>query len=200
METVELGDVRLHVVTTWPGLPGEADRVAREVSRLDPALVLADLDTESALRLQKASGDARSRFEPSFLDALFEQEVARRFSQAAGPHAEHPFLGAARVARNRKATFLPLRPAGKDPGFFARRRARKAALAIPEGKVEAFAPAFCAAMAEARAWDPAQEIDACEPRVRRALEEGRGPLVVLVQAHRAPALVERLRATRRIRA
>lgn len=200
METVELGDVRLHVVTTWPGLPGEADRVAREVSRLDPALVLADLDTESALRLQQASGDAKGRFEPSFLDALFEEEVARRFSQAAGPRAEHPFVGAARVARNRKATFLPLRPKGDEPGFFARRRARKAALAIPQGAVEAFAPAFSAAMASARAWDPAREVASCEPRVRRALEEGRGPLVVLVQAHRAPALVEQLRATRRIRA
>jgi hypothetical protein len=196
METVELGDVRLHVVTTWPGLSGEADRVAREVSRLDPALVLADLDTESALRLQVASGDAKVRFEPAFLDALFEQEVARRFTEA-GPHGEHPFLGAARVARNRKATFLPLRPKGDAPGFFARRRARKAALAIPDCKVEAFAPAFSAAMASAGAWDPAKEVASCQPRVRRALEEGRGPLVVLVQAHRAPALVEQLRATRR---
>lgn len=198
METVELGDVRLHVVTTWPGLSGEADRVAREVSRLDPALLLADLDTEGALRLQAAAG-AKGAFEPAFLDALFEAEVARRYSSG-GPPGEHPFLGAARVARNRRSSFLPLRPKADEPGFFTRRRARKAALAIPACTVEDFGPAFAEAMVRVDAWDPAAEVASSEARVRRALEEGRGPLVALVQAHRAPRYLDQLRATRRIRA
>lgn len=199
METVELGDVRLHVLTTWPGLSGESDRVAREVARLDPALVLADLDTDAALRLQHAAGQAKGAFEPAFLDALFQGEVARRFADAAPP-GEHPFLGAARIVRNRKASFLPLRPSAAEPGFFARRRARKAALAIPSCTVERFGPAFAEAMAGADAWDPAADVASSEARVRRALEEGRGPLVALVQAHRAPAYVDQLRSTRRIRA
>lgn len=199
METVELGGVRVHVVTTWPGLSGEADRVAREVSRLDPALVLADLGTEDALRLQQAAALPRPVFEASFVDALFEEEVARRYAEK-GPHGEHPFLGAARVARNRKATFLPLRPQAEAPGWFARRRARKAALAIAPCTVEEFGGRFARAMHEAGVWDSAQDVASAEPRVRRALEEGRGPLVALVQAHRAPALVEQLRSTRRVRA
>lgn len=199
METVELGDVRLHVVTTWPGLAGESDRVAREVSRLDPALVLADLDTEDALRLQQASGQRQPRFEPSFLDALFQAEVARRFSDGDVP-SEHPFLGAARVVRNRKATFLPLRPRAEGLGFFARRRARKAAAAIPPTKVEDFGAAFASALTREGLWDAAGDVAASEPRVRRALDEGRGPLAVLVQAHRAPALLAQLRSVRRPRA
>lgn len=198
METVELGDVRLHVVTTWPGLSGEADRIAREVSRLDPALLLADLDTEDALRLQQAAGERQPRFEPGFLDALFQEEVARRYANGDIPH-EHPLLGAARVARNRKATFLPMRPKGTQPGFFARRRARKAAQAIPDVRIEAFGPAFAAAMTKAVAWDPAADVAAGEPRVRRALEDGRGPLVALVQAHRAGALLDQLHNVRRTR-
>jgi hypothetical protein len=199
METVELGDVRVHVVTTWPGLPGESDRVARELGRLDPAVLLADLDTEDALRLQKGAGEPRPRFEPSFVDALFQEEVARRFSDGKTP-AEHPFLGAARVARNRKAGFLPLRPQGKAPGFFARRRARRAALEVQAGSVEAFAPAFAEAMKREAVWDAAEDATSAQPRLRRALEEGRGPLVALVQAHRAPQMVEALRASRRMRA
>lgn len=199
METVELGDVRVHVVTTWPGLAGESDRVAREVGRLDPALLLADLDTEDALRLQKGASDARPRFEPSFVDALFQSEVARRFSDGKTP-TEHPFLGAARVARNRKASFVPLRPQGKAPGFFARRRARRAASELQAGAIEAFGAAFAQAMAREGVWDPAADAEAAAPRLRRALEEGRAPLVALVQAHRAPQLVEALRGSRRPRA
>lgn len=197
METVELGDVRLHVLTTWPGAPGESDRVAREVARLDPAVLLADLDTEDALRLQKAHGDGAKPYEPGFVDDLFQREIARRYAKGDSP-SEHPFVGAARVARTRKATFLPLRPTPhKKIGFFARRRARKAAEAIPPGPIEHFGRQFALAMTKAEVWEPAADVAASEPRVTRALDEGRGPLVALVQAHRAAPLVERLRENRR---
>lgn len=200
METVELGDVRIHVVTAWPGLPGESDRVARELSRLDPALILADLDTEDALALQRVAAEPRPRFAPTFIDALFEEELARRFTATGDTPAEHPFLGAARVARNRKAGFLPLRPHATPPGFFARRRARKAVAAIAPGKPEDFVPAYARALAREAAWDPVEDARAAQPRLRRALDDGRGPLVALVQAHRAPALLKQIRETRSVRA
>src|SRR5579872_2997050 len=119
METVDLGGVRLHVLPVWPGLPGEGDRVAREMGALDPAVVLMDLDTDDALRLRAAVGAAsgKAAFAPSFIDQLFHDEVVARYAKDALP-GEHPVLVAACVARNRGAVTIPLRATAPKPGFF----------------------------------------------------------------------------------
>jgi hypothetical protein len=178
MRTVELGGIRVHALVAHPGVPGEADRAAREVSLADPALVLADLDTESALRAVEAIGGARRPFEPAFVDALFARESARRFAGKAAGHAafasreEHPFVAVARVARNRNASFVALRPTPRPPGIFARMRAARAAEGATGGSPEAFARGFA-----------------------DALDEGRAPVVAVLQAHRADAILQALRDT-----
>lgn len=197
MDTVDLGGVRLHVLAVWPGLPGESDRVAREMGALDPAVVLADLDTDDALRLREAVGKPKAAFTPSFVDALFHDEVVARFAKDALP-GEHPVLAAARVARNRGAAILPLRPTAKKTGLFARRRARKAAQAIGAVDIKAFGPAYASALAREDVWSAEEDAEAAWPRLTRALTDGRAPLLCLVQAHRAAPVLARLQNTRRI--
>lgn len=196
MDTVDLGGVRLHVVTAWPGIPGEGDRVAREVARADPALLLLDLDTPSALALREAAAQTRAAFEPAFVDALFADEVARR--HAKGEASEHPFVALARVARNKRINVQPLRPGGAAPGFFKRRRARKAAQRAPDVALEAFPAAFAKSLADADAWDPHADAAAIEARVSKAMTEGHQSVLAVLQAHRAEAVLKGLRALRRI--
>lgn len=197
MDTVDLGGVRLHVLAVWPGLPGEADRVARELGALDPAVVLLDLDTEGALRLRGAVGASPAPFEPAFVDALFQEQVTARYGKDALP-GEHPLVAAARVARNRDATLVPLRPTTKDPGFFDRRRANRAAQAIPDGKIDGFGAAYARTLKAESVWDADADADAAWPRLTRALTDGRAPLACLTQAHRAEPLLDRLRNTQRV--
>ncbi|GEM_PF-5087885 len=197
MDTVDLGGVRLHVLAVWPGLPGEADRVAREMAALDPAVVLADLDTDDALRLREGVEKPKGAFEPSFVDALLRDEIVARYAKDALP-GEHPVLAAARVARNRGASILPLRPTAHMPGLFDRRRARKAAAAVPAVDIKSFGPAFAAALAKEDVWSAEADAEAAWPRLTRALTDGRAPLLCLAQAHRAAPILKRLHETRRI--
>lgn len=197
MDTVDLGGVLLHVLPVWPGLPGEADRVAREIGALDPAVVLADLDTDDALRLREGLGKGKGEFAPSFVDQLFHDEVVARYAKDALP-GEHPILAAARVARNRNASLVPLRPTADKPGLFDRRRARKGAQAVGAVDLKSFGPAFAAALAKEDVWSAEADAEAAWPRLTRALTDGRAPLLCLVQAHRAAPLLDRLNRTRRI--
>jgi len=197
MDAVDLGGVRLHVLAVWPGLPGEADRVAHEMGVLDPAVLLVDLDTEGALRLRESVGNAKTPFAPAFVDRLFQDEVTARFGKDALP-GENPLVAAARVARNRDAVIVPLRPTASDPGFFDRRRAKKAAAALPAQPIEKFGPAFAAALAAEGIWSAPADAEAAWPRLTRALTDGRAPLLCLVQAHRAAPLLDKLRSTRRV--
>lgn len=194
MEIVELGGVRLHILRAHPGLPHEADRVHRELVKLAPAVILGDLDTEDALRLRAALGE-KKEFEPSFLDRVFADATYARFAGETKPQ-EHPLAAAARYARDRRAEFIPLRPMGKAPGFLARRRMRKGAQAIDAATPEAFAGAFEKAMG--KDWDAGAEVDAAHRRLVRALNDGRAPIVAVVQAHRAAAYADAVRATGRI--
>lgn len=196
MDVVELGGIRLHLLRVHPGLPHEADRVTRELTKLAPAIVLADIDTDDALRLRGALGDKKP-FEPAFLDALFADESFRRFAGDA-KSAEHPILAAGRWARDRRSEFIPLRPIGKAPGLFARRKMRKTIEKLDAANHAAFPPAFVKALTDAKAWDPAPEVDAAHKRMLRALTEGRAPVVAIVQAHRSDAYLALARGTGRI--
>lgn len=193
VQTVELGGIRLHVLTVHPGIPGEADRAAREVSLRDPALVLADLDTEEGLRVLEALGTSRRRFEPSFVDALFAGETARRLG-AASLREDHPLVAVARVARNRNAAFIALRPPSKPLGLFLRLAARSRARAIAPGlDAEAFTSAFVTALQARGAFDADAQARAAQPRLESALADGRAPVVAVVQAHRAAAFLRLVR-------
>lgn len=197
VETVELGGIRLHVLAAYPGLPGEGDRVHRTLQRLDPAIVLGDLDTDDALRVRAALGEKKGVYEPSFIDGLFADEARRRFAPEATP-GEHPLMAAARLARDKRLDFVPVRPLAPRPGFFARSRARKAAAAAPAGTPEEWPEAFADAMQKAEAWDPASEVDQAHRRVARALADGRAPVVAVVQAHRARRYLDAARSMRRV--
>lgn len=194
MDVVELGGARLHILRVHPGLPHEADRVTRELQRLAPAVVLGDLSTDDALRLRAALA-AKKPFEPAFLDALFAEGSAERFAPEQKP-AEHPLAAAARFARDRRADFVPLRPNGERPGFFARRRLKKRARGAGATAPEAFPGAFAKALAGH--WDAASDVEAAHKRLVHALAEGRAPVVAVVQAHRADAYLAAVRATGRI--
>lgn len=194
MDTLDLGGIRLHVLVAWPGLPGESERVARAAAGLDPAIVLADLDTAAALRLREALAGPRPRVEPSFVDGLFAERVRERFGQ--GEPLEFPFLALGRMARDRRWDLVPLRPAEARPGFFARRRLARRAARADAPALEAMPAAFAAALEGA--WDPAQDALAAEPRLRHALGEGRAPVLAVLQAHRAEAMLRRIEALGRI--
>lgn len=197
METVELGGVRLHVLTVHPGLPGEGDRAARALAKLDPAVVLADLDTDDALRLREAVGSARVPFVPSYVDSLFAEEMRRRFAPESDPD-EHPLVASARAARDHKASLVPMRPLAPRPGFFARRRGAKAARSAPGATPEDLGPGFAEALKREKVWDAAADVEAARKRITHALTEGRAPVAAVVQAHRAAAFLEALESTRRI--
>lgn len=197
MDTVDLGGVRLHVVTAYPGLPGEGERVSRALAKLDPAVVLADVDTDDALRLRESIASGQGAFEPSFVDALFEAEARRRFAPDAQA-GEHPLLAAARLARDRKATYVPLRPLADRPGFFARRRGAKAARAARGATTEDFPEGFAAALEREKVWTAKADVEAAHKRLTRALSEGRAPIALVLQAHRAAPFLEALQSTRRI--
>lgn len=197
METVELGGVRVHVITAYPGLPGEGERVARALSKLDPAVVLADVDTDDAMRLREAIGSPKAAFQPSYVDGLFLEENRRRFAPEAEA-GEHPLLAAARLARDRKATYIPLRPLAAKPGFFARRRGAKAAREARGATPEDFPAGFADALAREKVWSAPSDVEAAHKRLTRALGEGRAPIALVLQAHRAAPFLEALQATRRI--
>ena len=163
---------------------------------MHPAVVHADLDTCDALRHREAVSKPKPLFEPPALDAIFHEEVVKRFAHEALP-GEHPILAMGRVARNKNAVIIPLRPTAKKMGFFHRRKARKVAEAIPETKLPDFGPTFAAAMHAADLWSAEDDAELAWPRVTRALTDGRAPLVALVHAHRAPPLLARLATTRR---
>lgn len=194
MDVVELGGIRLHILRVHPGLPHEADRVTRELQKLAPAIVLGDLTTEDALQLRAALSEKKP-FEPGFVDALFYDATRERY----GPEektTEHPIAAAARFARDRRSEFIPLRPIEKRPGWLKRRRATKAAKRLEAASFEHFPGAFVKALAGT--WDPAVEVDAAQKRLLRVLADGRAPVVMIVQAHRAEAYLAAARATGRI--
>lgn len=199
MDVVDLGGARLHVLTVLPGRPGEADRAYREVARADPAVVLADLDTDECLRLLEAMGRDKRPWALSFVDALVEQEAHRRFGEGDAP-GEHPLQAAARAARKTHASFIPLRPVAKDPGFLGRRRGRRAARELGDASAEDLGPALAKALGAANVWSAAADAEAARPRMMRALAEGRAPVVAVLQAHRAPAYRELLGLVGRVHA
>lgn len=199
MDVFELGGIRLHLLVVEPGLPGEADRVHRELQRLAPAVILGDIDTEDALRLRAALAQKKGVYEPPFLDALFASEMTRRFAPES-ILGEDPIVAAARSARDRRAEFVPLRPASRTPGFFARRKLRKLVHAVPANDRAAYPAAFVAALTSAGAWDPAIDADAAQKHLARALTGGRAPVVAVVQAHRAAAFRALVQGTARIHA
>lgn len=197
METVELGGVRLHVLTAYPGLPGDGERLTRALAKLDPAVVLLDVDTDDALRLRDSVGDARTPFHPSYADALLAEEMRRRFAPDADA-GEHPLVTAARATRDRKASLVPMRPLAKRPGFFARRRGAKAARDARGADPDDLGVGLAEALKSAGVWDAQADVEAAKKRVLRALTEGRAPVAVVVQAHRAAPFLEALHATGRI--
>lgn len=197
MQVVELGGVRLHVLAVHPGLPGEAERVAQALRRLDPARVLVDLDADDALRLRASLAPGGKPFAPGFVDDLLAAESARRFAPDARP-GEHPLATAARVARDKRADLVPIRALGDKPGLFARSRARKAAGALAASGPQELADALGPALKAARAWDREAEVEAAHKRVLKALADGRAPVVLVAQAHRAGAFLAALAATGRI--
>ena len=196
MDVVELGGIRLHLLYAYPGLPGEADNVLRGLGRLGPAVILADLDTDDALRL-KASLAAKRPYEPGFVDALFAEEARRRYGGNAKP-GEHPIAAAARYARDRHAELVPLRPLGAKPGFFARRRARKAIGTLDVKDPAVFPDEFERTMRDAKVWD--LDAEAMRKRMVRALQDGRAPVIAVLQAHRRAAFEDVVLTTRRIAA
>lgn len=196
MDVVELGGIRLHLLHAYPGLPGEADQVLRGLAKLAPAIILADLDTEDALRLRAAMAEKR-RWEPGFVDALFENETRRRYADDTKPE-EHPVAAAARYARDRHVELLPLRALAPKPGFFARRRAQKAVASLEAADPAAFPATFQEALREARVWNADDAAESMRQRMQRALREGRAPVVAIVQAHRRAAFDEVVRSTRRL--
>lgn len=182
METVELGGARLHALRVHPGLPGESQRLANALARLAPARVLIDASTDEVLRLREGGA-----FAPSFVDALFADESSRRFGKG-DPSGEHPIVAAARFARG---DLVVLRPAADRPGVFARRRLARTAALLAAPTPEAFAAAFAPLV-------PPEDAEGAAPRVERALREGRAPVAIVLQAHRADATLARVRALGRI--
>jgi len=182
------GAGRVHVHVALPGLPGEGDRVKRAIAALDPAILILDLDTHEALSLRK-------EFQPGFVDALAADALNQRFAKG-DKAGDHPFVVAARQASARKAELVALRPHGKAPGFFARRRAVRAVAALAHDDPAAFARAVPAALAGAQAWDAREDERAGVPRVERALQGGRAPVVLVTSAHRADALFAALAEAR----
>lgn len=198
MDTVDLGAARLHVVTALPGLPGDADRVLREIASVDPAVILADLDTDECLRLIESLGRSNKPYARAYVDDLLEEELNARFGE--GRRAgESPMVAAARHARKHHASFIPLRPVTSDPGWLARRRGRKAVRALPAGLDPLdLADAFAIALRERKVWRAEEDVAASQPRLHRTLTDGRAPIVALVQAHRVAPFLLSLRAVGRV--
>lgn len=196
MDVVELGGIRLHLLAVHPGLPFEADNTLRSLTRLAPAVVLGDVDTEDALNIRRAIGEKRA-YAAGFVDALFESESRRRFGAGQRPE-EHPLQAAARWSRDRNASFVPLRATGERPGIFMRRRGKKAVSGVEAKEPALFADAFARALVDARAWDPPSEIAAAHQRLLNALNEGRAPVVAIIQAHRRTLYEDAVLATGRI--
>lgn len=198
MDVVELGGVRLHLLTAYPGLPGAADRILQPLQRLAPAIILGDVDTDDALRMRAALA-AKKPFEPGFVDALFLTEARRRFADDRKP-GEHPLAAAARYARDRGAEFIPLRALADSPGFLKRRRARKAVEALDVRDPDLFPEAFERALREADVWSADAEIESTRKRMVRAVSAGRAPVVAILQPHRRPSFEDAVLATGRIHA
>ncbi|HUR69251.1 MAG TPA: hypothetical protein VM370_08390 [Candidatus Thermoplasmatota archaeon] len=197
MDVVELGGMRLHLLTAYPGIPGEAERVTRTLGRIGPAMVLGDLDTEDALRLRASFTDKKKPFEPGFVDRLFQEEMRRRFAADVKP-GEHPLAAAARFTREKRLDFVPIRPIAGAPGFLARRRATKAARAIEVRAPEEYPHAFEVALEAVDVWHSHAEADGAQKRLVRALSEGRAPVVAVLQAHRQAAFEDLVLRTGRI--
>lgn len=197
MDVVELGGVRLHLLSTFPGLPHEGERALRTLTRLAPAVILGDVDTSDALRIREALTHKKSTFEPSFVDALFRDEAQRRFAPDVHP-GEHPLVATARYARDRHAQFVPLRAIAARPGFLARRRAARALRHVEAKDPVAFAHAFELALAEADVWRAQEDVAPAHGRMLRALSDGRAPIIAVLQAHRQAAFEDAVLATGRI--
>jgi hypothetical protein len=180
MELVELTGARLHVHVALPGLPGEAERATRALVALDPAVVVADVDTREALTL-------RGQHEPGFVDALVAGELNRRFAKGDSP-GDDPVVATARFASARKAELVALRPTTRAPGLFARRRAARALAALTHDEPAAFSRAAAAALQRERAWDASADALAGAPRLECALAGGRAPVALVTTGHRAGAL------------
>ena len=198
MDTVDLGGTRLHVVAALPGVPGDAERVLGELNGLDPAVVVADLDTDECLRLLESLGRSSRPYALSYVDGLLLEELARRFGRGERP-GEHPMVAGARWARGHGRPFIPLRPVTPDPGWLARRRGRAAVRALPEGLApRAFADAFARVLADVKAWRAEEDVERAQARLHRALVDGRAPVAALVQAHRVAPLLRSLRSIGRV--
>lgn len=199
MDVVELGGMRLHLMTAFPGIPGEAERVTRLLTRLSPAVILGDVDTADALRLRASLADKKVPYEPGFVDRLFQDEARRRFAPDI-KLGEHPIVAAARYGRDRRADFVPLRAIAPGPGFLARRRAVKVMRNAAAERPEDLAHVFATVLADVDAWHVEREVEAAQKRFVRTLSEGRAPAVAVLQAHRQAAFEDAVLQTRRIHA
>lgn len=193
VQTVELGPLRLHALRIHPGVPGEADRVAREIARVDPGTLLVDLDTDAALRALEAKGPAAASFRPGFVDGLYYDATRERFAKQVA-REPHPLVMALRTARTHRTDFIALRTPGDEPGFFARAGARRAISRIGEDQdAEAFTRAFASTLVKRGAFDPAADVAGMMPRLENALDSGRAPFLALMQAPRADAFLQKVK-------
>lgn len=147
------GPERLHAFLVVPGRAGDARRLGEGLRAAQPLAVAALVDPGHALALRQSLAGARA--EAPFVARLVASEVASRHRG----DAVDPVLAAARHARESDVPFLPLLPPQGRPGFFARRRLRKAAAAAPTEVDEA---------ATARGLELALRADARFEEARRA--------------------------------
>lgn len=186
------GPERLHAFLVTPGRTGDGRRLAEGLRATQPLAVAALVDPGHALALRQTLAGAKG--EAPFVPKLVASEVASRHR---GDDAD-VYLSAARYAREADVPFVPLLPPEKGPGFFARRRLRRAIASAPTGGDEA---------ATARAIELALRADEKVELARRAadlaasrtlaellFERGASRVAAVLPVGRADKVLDGLRA------